>query len=255
MRMKKLNYFFKIRDVQSTAFHIGVIYNNLGYVTTDKSNILKAFGLTNDQLKDNKYYLRDIREAVERVYNDKLLDMNDKCADLQERWNNIKEYFMSIVSQVLDIQFDATTHNTMCYLNLLPINEVVPENSTLYLDYNETNDELFANFIVLLVKNLIINRWRQNDNLVFSSSYEAETRTWLFVEIAIDAIFYNSELSEFCSEPSYKYFYSLKVNNINFINEFRKLFPKVHIIDFLNEVYVFVHEHFDDLIKFKNYLY
>lgn len=255
MKISNINYYFKPRDVLSTTFHIGGMYSNLGYISVDKESVLKRFGLKDENLKGNKYFLKDIRKKVELVNDENISELNVKCIELQKLWDINKDKLIKILSSALDIQFDENIYNSICYLSLLPINEINLNEGIIYLDYNNDIKQLFINFIIMLVKQLLIKRWQQNDELIFNSSYENDTKLWMFVEIAVDAVFYNTDLKGYTEFPSYKYFYSLKIDNINFIEEFRKLFSKVGIVDFCNEIYAFVYRYFDKLSKFKNYLY
>lgn len=255
MVYSKIDYCFKLRDVDSTACQVGLIYKDLSCKGFDKTKLLTTFGLSEKDFKDISY-LRNIKSKIQHLNTNNIMNMQGKCDYLQGKWDSVKEEFFCIISKIFGVTFsNKVKHNTFCYLQLLPLDEIVCESNTIYLNYNYSNEQMFSKFIVMLVKNLIVKFWRQNENLAFQTNYEANNRLWLFAEIAVDAMFYNSELKKFCVEPTYKYFYSIRINNIKFMEDFRSLFNKVGVEDFLNEVYYFVYENFDYLIKFKHYLY
>ena len=107
----------------------------------------------------------------------------------------------------------------------------------------------------MLTKAILIDKC--NDFNVWKAKYDfdAHNKVWLFADIAVDIVFDSTDLREICSKPSYKYFYSLKINGVNIMDEFRKLYKIISLEDFFISVYMFVHKNYQILSKFKNYLY
>lgn len=255
MNIGEFNYYFTIRDAHETGLQIGVICKDLGYNDIDKNKVLQTFGISNEET-DSQYYVKNITRAVETT-NAKALDrMRDMCNQLQEKWDSYREEFLQYLSLGLDITFNkGERYNTYCQLQLLPINEIDTTNNIIYLDCNKSVDEAFKTFIIMVTKAMLLDRWRYINKGEFSYEFDRHNKIWLFAEIAVDAIFANTSLSKVCENPSYKYFYNIIINNTCFMQEFRKLYTKVSLEDFFTSVYMFVHENYDTISKFKNYLY
>ena len=79
-----------------------------------------------------------------------------------------------------------------------------------------------------------INKCFKNNDCKLDIDFDCKTKIWLFAEIAIDAIFNGSELSQISTKPAYEYFYGTEVNNMNFIDHFRILYKNCTIDEFLS---------------------
>lgn len=73
----------------------------------------------------------------------------------------------------------------------------------------------------------IFTDWKRRD-------FERPTISWLFSEIAIDAIFYHSFFIELSGQrPAYYYFYDVEIEGSNMIELFRKLYKENSIENFM----------------------
>ena len=255
MVIDSINYIFGTRDSESVALNISAIYRNLGYKGIDKSKICEIYNINNLNYNNMENTI-----VIKNAVQDKILKDKDKIEHaikvLEEMWNSVKKGFFSCVGDGLDIRVNSTrTFNTYCYLQALPINELDRDNNVIYLDYNRPIDELFKNFIVLVAKSILLDKWDDMNGDIFSHSYQSQNKIWLFADIAVDAVFASTDLCKLCDKPSYRYFYNSKINDIPFMYQFRQLYKMVTIEEFLNQVYLFVYHNHTELIKFKNYLY
>ncbi|MFQ6724276.1 MAG: hypothetical protein ACLRFE_02960 [Clostridia bacterium] len=255
MKINEFDYCFKMRDDKDISIDIGSIYKNLGYNNCDKEKIAKIYNLSYEDI-NNDNYLIDINIKVGEINNCIKDNINEKCKSLQNMWDNYRNKYYSIISKILDINIvkDITEYR-YCYIQLLPINEVALMDKCIYLIYSEDVNEMFKNFIILLTKLILVNKWKTDNNWVFETEFDAKNKIWMFAELSIDAIFNYSELKSITSSPTYPHFYNLIIDDVNIINLFRDMFCRCEINQFLTNVYTYVHNNYLKISKFKHYLY
>lgn len=250
MMMDKIDYLFKVRDDVSTSLIVDAIYKGMGYKGIDIDKIIEIYDLKG---------CSTIKEVENKIHQQTLNDkekIDNLLNKLNTMWNSVKTRFFDCLSESLEIKINKNTlFNSYCYLQALPINELDRNGNIIYLDYNRPIDEVFKNFIVLVAKSILLDKWDNLNGDIFSHSYESQNKIWLFADIAIDAIFAETHLSKLCSYPSYRYFYNLSINNVLFMFQFRKMYKKMEIDEFLNQVYLFVYQNYTTLSKLRNYLY
>ena len=255
MKTFKPKYRFAIRDIASTTINLAAIYSGLAYTHANKKQILDAYGICEQEL-DRQEYIHTITKAVQLSHDKQGPAMHNICKQLENMWLQYQDEFFNNISKGLDIQFvEKPDCYANCQLHLMPINEASIDDMTIWLDCSKDIDEIFVSFVIMAAKLLLLDRWRGRCDHVFPYDFEATNKTWLFAEIAIDAIFANTDLHKISENPSYKYLYSVKIDNINFMQKFRRLYQLVDIDDFFDNVYMFVHSNYESLSKFKNYLY
>jgi hypothetical protein len=232
-----------------------VIYNNLGYSKIDKNKISKIFGLSEQDIVSEDY-LHIITSKAEQVYDKNIIEINDKCKQLQQKWEDYQDKYFKVLKDIfdIDINYNIKTY-TYCYLQMLPINEIDLKDNIIYLDCNKDVDELFNNFIIMLTKAILIDRWNDVNHWDFNTDFDVKNKIWMFAEISIDAIFAHSELALLTNTPSYKYLYSLKVKGNNVMDGFRALYEQITLDEFFTEVYMFVHDNYQTISQFQHYLY
>lgn len=255
MKINEIDYYFKSRSDKDIALNIGAIYKDLGYSKIDKTKILQTFKIHEKDLKQQDY-LNQIYKSVVDVNSGQESSIEKIACQLQNKWQGFKQEYFEIIKKIFGIQFNYDiTEYSYCYLQQLPINEIDVKDRNIYLDCNKDIDEIFKNFIVMLTKLLMLVRWNSVNNWNFNIEFDYKNKIWMFAEIAIDAVFYNSALRMFCNNPSYKYFYNLKVKDVNTMQHFRQLYLDVELDEFFTEVYMFVHDNYKKLLQFKSYLY
>lgn len=255
MKMCEFDYYFKMRSAKEVAFQMSVIYKNLGYSEIDKNKAFQTYGITIKDM-DNREGIDAIINIVDAKHTEKSEKILELCRQLKERWLNYREEYLKILSKALDIEFDKEAVDyTYCYLHFLPINEIDIQQNIIFLDCNKDIDELFNNFIIMLTKAILLDRWHYFNKWKTDYEYDKSNKVWLFADIAVDAIFYNSPLNTISRNPSYKYFYSLKINGVNIMEEFRKLYKMICLEDFFTSINMFIYKNYEILSKFKNYLY
>ncbi|MBQ7798493.1 MAG: hypothetical protein IJ371_05160 [Clostridia bacterium] len=253
--MNEFNYYFKVRPAKDVAFNLGVIYKDLGYNKIDKNKISQIYNITSQDINDT-YYLNNFAQKVQELNDKESIQLTKLCEQLQQKWKAYRSEYFNIISRVFGIEFNCDFNaNTYCYLQFLPINEIDLKDNIIYLDCNREVDEIFKNFVIMLTKLVLIARWNDVNDWNFNIEFDVKNKVLMFVEIAIDAIFANSDLVKICANPTYKYFYSLRVKDVNTMDYFRQLYNTISLDDFFTEVYMFVHTNYTTLLQFKNYLY
>lgn len=252
MEINKINYYFKERDAVDVACQIRAIDKDLAYKELDKGKVFLAYKI--DEAGECK--LENITEKVKAVHGQKCDIINEIYSQLQQKWEQCKDDYFNILEKDLNIKVDRSEiSNYYAFLHLVPIDEINIESNSIYLNCDKSIDEIFQTFIIMLTKLIVVKVWKNSNKWVVDTTYSAQNKLWLFVEIAIDAIFANSGLNKFCDSPTYKYFYSIKIDGVNIMEQFRKLYGKISLLDFLDTVYMFVRENYKIILKFKNYLY
>ncbi len=251
--LRNINYQFEVSDAETTGLMLSVMSQGLGYNSIDTNKIFDQFNISSyEDIFKYKDVVPDIQKQVDKYKN----ELEIKCEQLQKKWNENKKEFLTKLAESLDIEFEENiTYWTYCYLQLLPVNEINIETNTIYLDGSKSVDEIFQTFLVMTAKAFLVDRWRNFNPCGFLFDYDSKNDTWLFAELAIDAIFTNSGLGEYNKNPSYKYFYNLNLDHQNILKMFRELHKKIPLKEFFNTVYMFVHDNSKCLLSFKNYLY
>ena len=248
----KIDCYFKLREAKDIACQLYSISEGGSHKDINKTRVYSAYMLEDVQ----NLNLDMVVQAVDKLHQCRADDVKQKCETLNSLWTQTKEEYISTIQDVLDIEFDGSKAFD-CYVRLqhLPINEIDFANNAIYLDCAGGVEDIFTTFIIIFTKLIVLKVWQQHIDWDFDASYNWKNKIWLFVEIAIDAIFAKTKLSKWCTAPSYKYFYSIKLEGVNIMEQYRKLFDKIHVLDFLDTVYLFVQDNYKPILEFKNYLY
>ena len=255
MEMEKFDYNFRIRNSQDVAVNLAAIYNEVAYTQFDKTKLNDIFKTSKqDTLKPN--YIKHFEQIVNDLNNNRYTELNQTINYLNQRWREFRDKYYEIIKQVFDIQFNNDiVNNLYCELQFLPIDEISVKDGILYLNCNQSNEQMFVKFIVMLTKLILLQSWNKYNNWNFNTNFDVGNKIFMFADIAVDAIFHNSELNQICKKPSYKYFYNLNYQNINMMQYFRQLYKNMEINKFLDEIYLFIYKNYSSLIQFNHYLY
>lgn len=255
MEMEKFNYYFRLRNNKDVAVNLAAIYNNLAYTQFDKTQLKNIFKTDKqDVLKENyiKYFSDIVRDLNDQHY----VELGQSLDYLNQRWQSYKQNYYDIIKRIFSIQYNEDVINNLyCELQFLPINEISVEDGAIYINCNQSNEQMFEKFIVMLTKLILLQNWYNYNNWKFNTNFDVDNKIFMFADIAVDAIFANSELKQICDKPSYKYFYNLNYQNVNIMDRFRQMYNSMEINEFLDEVYLFIYNNYHSLIQFKHYLY
>lgn len=253
--MEKFDYHFKIRNSRDISINLASIYADIAYKQFDKGQLKNIFNTSQQDMFRNNY-LEYFNQVVKELNDNNINELNGNLSYLNQRWVSFKENYYDIIKNIFGIEFDSDiVNNLYCELQFLPINEINLRDGAIYLDCNQTNEEMFAKFIIMLTKIILLYFWSGDNKWKFNTNFNAENKIFMFADIAVDAIFYNSELKRICDNPSYKYFYNLNYQNVNMMQYFRQLYKNMEINKFLDEIYLFIYKNYSSLIQFNHYLY
>lgn len=255
MEMEKFDYIFKIRNSCDVAINIASIYNNVAYTQFDKTKLNAIFKTDKQDMQKNNYikYLTQIVNDVNITHH---TELGDSVSYLNQRWQEYKHIYIEIIQQIFNIQFNNdVVNNLYCELQYLPINEMSVSDGVIYLNCNQSNEQMFVKFITMLTKLILLQSWNKYNSWKFNVDFDTDNKIFMFADIAVDALFYNTDLNKICDKPSYKYFYNLNYKNINITKQFREMYKNMEINKFLDEVYLFVYNNYQTLKQFKHYLY
>lgn len=252
MNINKLRYNLGIRDEKSTAMHIAVVLKNLDYKSNSLCSISEIYGV--DKNLPEIQYVEYLEERVKTKNSEnmqKILETIELMKkDIEENYDD----FLRDMGEALDIDFQ-DNEQTYCYLHFIPMNEINFENGVIYLQCQKDIKEVIRNFQIMITKYYILKKFCELEPLNMNLEYEPNNKTCMFVELCIDAIVSNSNLKKYIPNPAYKYFYSLKLGNVNVLDSFRRLYPQISLDDFFGQVYMFVRDNYSKIQQFKSYLY
>ena len=255
MNMEKFDYHFRIRNNYDVALNLASIYKDVAYSQFDKTQLDNIFKTSRQDISKNNYV---------QHFSNIIKDLNDKCNKelsqtidyLNQRWQNYKQRYYEIVGQIFNIEFNFdVVNNLYCELQYLPINEISVKDGAIYLSCNQSNEQIFVKFIIKLTQLILLQTWNNYNRWKFNTDFDSQNKIFMFADIAVDAIFHNSELNQVCDNPSYKYFYNINYQNVNMMKQFREMYKSMEINKFLDEVYLFVYNNYSSLSQFKHYLY
>ena len=187
-------------------------------------------------------YLRPVLSAEYANANDK---MDKKLVGISDKWSSVNDNVEKVLHGIFECEFGA---DEIIHV-FLSINYVCPydfNNRKIYINYRKTTDEI----IEACIHELIHYYWFKKIDDVFenTSEYDAHLMRKLS-EIAIDALFKETELNKYCvtEKPAHKHFYNIEIENENMIEHFRKLFSQ-------NSIYGFMKKGLEYLVKNQRFI-
>lgn len=157
--------------------------------------------------------------------------INGKLAEVRDKWFDAKEDVLNILNYIFGV--DSGEEMLRVFLS---VNYVCPydfESKLFYVNFRKTADEIIEACIHELVHYYWFKKW----DMLFENVGFDEHLVWKFSEIAIDAIFKETELKKYCvkEKPAYEYFYDIEIENENMLEHFRVLFSQNTVEDFMKK--------------------
>jgi len=255
MNIENFEYHFNIRQSRHVALTLSSIYKDVAYSRFDKR---KLQGLINFQLKEvnDTNYIRQFEEIAQKIERENINKLQQLCKQMQEMWKKYSKEYIDIIAKVLGIEIDMSAINHLyCNLHMLPINEIDLNDATIYLDASKGVDDTFKTFIIMLTKLAILNRFKHTNKWDFNTEFDVKNKMFMFADLAVDAVFKNSELNRICNKPSYQYFYNLEIAGENVMDKLNNLYNNVSLDEFFDEVYMLIYQNYQKFLDFKHFLY
>lgn len=191
-------------------------------------------GIRRDEMED---YLFPI---LQKKYQESEQLMKQKIATVSERWNEVSD----TVFQILDKIYGITYPDKQVIQANFTINYMCPydyENQSFSINFRKSTEEIIESCIHELIHFYWFRKWE----LIFKDKYNKYHHLiWKFSEIAIDAIFIETDLKRFCvrEKPAYQYFYKIELHKKNLMEYFRELFVQNGIEEFMKKGICFLIE-------------
>lgn len=171
-----------------------------------------------------------LRPVIYAEYTKAEVPMNEKLAAVSEKWECVKEDVLNILRDVFGVECSDELRVS------LSVNYVCPydfENKRIFINYRKTTDEMIETCIHELIHYYWFKKW----DILFENSSFDEHLAWKFSEIAIDAIFKETELKKYCikEKPAHEHFYDMEIENESMIEHFRTLFSCNSIDGFMKK--------------------
>lgn len=197
--------------------------------TRVKKYICECFALPKDIYAEDNHILEDLIKKVvtnEKIENKDLIER--KISESQNLWNENCKNINRILADIFQCKNNDDLINAV-----LSVNCVCPydfEKRIIYINYRKNVLEIQETCVHELIHYYWFNKWKQ----LFNDTYE-ENLVWSFSEIAIDAIFKETELRQYCVSkfPAHKHRYEIKYNGQNMMEYFRTLYRKKSITEFM----------------------
>ena len=166
--------------------------------------------------------------------------MSEKLAAVSDKWSVVREHVLNILRDIFGVECDET------FMVFLSVNFVCPydfENKRIFINYRKTTEEIIETCIHELIHCYWFKKW----DILFENIGFDERLAWKFSEIAIDAIFKETDLKKYCvkEKPAYEYFYNVEIDNESMIGHFRALFSRNTIDGFMKKGMEYLFENRD----------
>lgn len=172
-----------------------------------------------------------LRPVIFAEYTKAQAPMNEKLAAVSDKWTSMREDVLNILHSIFGVEHSEETLRVF-----LSVNYVCPydfENKRIFINYRKTTDEIAEACIHELIHYYWFTKW----DMIFENSSFDEHLAWKFSEIAIDALFKETDLKKYCvrEKPAHEHFYDIETENENMIGHFRALFSQNDIDGFMKK--------------------
>lgn len=170
---------------------------------------------------------------LQKEYQESEQPMKSKIAAVSERWSGVSDK----VSQILDEVYGTTYPDEPAIRANFTINYMCPYdygNQSFDVNFRKSTEEIIESCIHEIIHFYWFRKWE----ILFKEKYsEHQHLIWKFSEIAIDAIFRETDLKGFCvrEKPAYQYFYGIELHKKNLMEYFRELFVQNGMEEFMEK--------------------
>lgn len=238
----KPNICFKVKTLEETAndFVNRLKNSNNAYEISTLKNFLSC--------KD--YSLDEVKFKLKNEHNLTVLQGEKQLQSIKSYWLKIEERFFNILSEVLDFNMFGEVQ-AYCFLDCMPLPCVDFSVRKISLSIHESlnNNVRFA--LSFMVKFFVLKKFMGNSEVI-SFDYSKDSVYWIMADLVADCLFYHTDLKIFAENTAYKYYYGLKISDINVIDYLRNVYPTMNILDFMSFVFDIVNNNMAIFTKFTN---
>ena len=198
-------------------------------------NLAKRFNIDVNNLRGKSYEerLNYITSCAFSTYQQKIDTIQSNLSKFQSMWDMYESKIITEFEKIFNEKLD----QPIIVEGRININPICPRFYDTW-SYDVWCDSSPMDALVTAIHEITHFLWFDKWKQVFPnwkrSDFERPAISWLFSEIAIDAIFYNSYFIELSGDkPAYYYFYDVELEGMNMIKLFRKLYKENSIEDFM----------------------
>lgn len=227
---------FSVMDENDNYKAIALFFesdNNLDARFTQ--GLAKDFNIDIELVRGKSYEerLNYIASCAHQVYQSKTIALQSNLTVFQNLWD---KHEIEILNEFEKIFNEKLTEPRIAEARI-NINPVCPRFYDTW-SFNVWCDSSPLDALTTTIHELTHFLWFDKWKKVFPNwkrkDFERPSISWLFSEIAIDAIFYHSCFKGFSGgRPAYWYFYDVELEGCNMIQLFRKLYKENSIEDFM----------------------
>ena len=169
--------------------------------------------------------------------------IDNKIIEVNTLWNLVCDDIFSILSK----EFDLILTSNRVISAEFTLNVVCPRDIDRWsfdINYRKSNDDIILVCIHEIIHFIWFEKWKYifPDNNDFN--FDTPSLSWLFSEIAIDAIMKESDLNKYCcvDKPAYKHFYNTYIDEVEIMEFFRQLYKDNSMDEFMSKGYEFIVE-------------
>ena len=198
-------------------------------------NLAKRFNIDVEYLRGKSYEdrLNYITSCTFPIYQSKINLLQYNLNTFQNMWNKNERKILLEFEKI----FNEKLTEPIIAEGRININPICPRfydtwSFDIWCESSPTDALVTA--IHEITHFLWFDKWKEVFPNWKRSDFERPSISWLFSEIAIDAIFYHSCFKEFSGDkPAYYYFYDVEIEGTNMIKLFRKLYKENSIENFM----------------------
>ena len=183
---------------------------------------------TEPALQNNAVLETTVRTIVQNEQNNNAAAIAGKVEKMNYLWQeNLNE-----INHTLRSIFECTLKSQQLRA-FMSVNCVCPydfENKRIYINYRKSSEEILETCVHELIHYYWFHKW----NALFNDQYPSSL-VWIFSEIAIDALFFETPLKKYCvsQHPAHNHFYEESYEGQNLMEYFRELYREHSIADFM----------------------
>lgn len=215
-------------------------------IEEDINSILSLLTLNEEHMRVKKYICEYFHIPTElALQNNAALETTVRIIVQNEQNNNAEAIAGKIekmnclwqenhdeISRTLRSIFECTLESQQLRA-LMSVNCVCPydfENNQIYINYRKSSEEMLETCVHELIHYYWFHKW----NALFKDQYSSSL-VWIFSEIAIDALFFETPLKKYCvsQHPAHDHLYEESYKGQNLMEYFRKLYRDHSMADFM----------------------
>lgn len=183
---------------------------------------------TEPALQNNAALETTVRTIVQNEQNNNAAAIAGKVEKMHCLWQENRNE----INRTLRSIFECTLESQQLRA-FMSVNCVCPydfENKRIYINYRKSSEEMLETCVHELIHYYWFHKW----NALFKDQYSSSL-VWIFSEIAIDALFFETPLRKYCvsQHPAHDHLYEESYKGQNLMEYFRKLYRDHSMADFM----------------------